>query len=329
MKFLKKNLLGILVLTLLCGAGMAAAAEPPIPGMSQALTQFNDGQFRQASALLESALRKSAPSAESELLLSRCYYELGQWNQAVEAGEAAVKLDPSSAEAHLWLGRAYGRKADKEHSFSLAIKTRHEFEKAVALAPNSVDARRDLMQFYLQAPWIVGGGKDKARKQAQAIAKINPVEGALAQARLDENAGDVSKAGADYARALALKPALPGPYFEAAEFYIAHKDLSGLNRAIAGAEKLNPHDSRLTYYQGVAHVLAGEQLKVAANDLKAYASRTPRRDEPSQASALSWLGRLYERWGNAHLAMLEYQAALQLDPSLPQVRQALERLKHN
>lgn len=48
----------------------------------------------------------------------------------------------------------------------------------------------------------------------------------------------------------------------------------------------------------------------------------------TKASALGWLGQLYERWGNAHLAMIEYQAALELDPAMPQVREALERLKN-
>lgn len=321
--------MGILVLTLLSGAPAVWAAEPPSPRPSQALAQFQKGDFREASAMLENSLKNGPASAESELLLARSYYELGEWNQSIKAAEAAVRLNPADAESHLWLGRAYGREAEKERSLSLALKTRHQFEKAVSLAPSSIDARRDLMQFYLEAPWIIGGGKQKAQKQADAIAQLDPVEGALARARLDQSAGNQSAASQEYARALALKPALPGPYFEAAKFYIAQKDLNGLNAAIEGAAKANPHDARLDYFRGVARVLAGQHLALAAKDLKSYAARSPRRDEPSRASALSWLGRLYERWGDAHLAMLEYQAALELDPAMPQVRQALDRLKHN
>lgn len=329
MEFFKQKFAGILVFALLSGVPAAWAGKPPSPTASQALAQFQKGEFRQASWTLENSLKEGSASAGSELLLARCYYELGEWNQSIKAAEAAIRLNPSDAESHLWLGRAYGREAEKERSLSLALKTRHEFEKAVSLAPSSVDARRDLMEFYLDAPWIVGGGKEKARKQAEAIAQIDPVEGALARARLDENAGNRAAASQEYARAIALTPALPGPYFEAARFYIAQNDLKGLNAAIEGAAKADPHDARLDYFRGVARVMAGQHLALAAKDLKSYAARSPRRDEPSKASALSWLGRLYERWGDAHLAMLEYQAALELDPAMPQVRQALERLKDN
>lgn len=269
------------MLTLLGLVPVAWAGEPPSPAAGLALVLFQKGDFRDASATIENSLKNHPDSAQSELLLARCYYELGEWDQSVKAAEAAVRLNPSDAENHLWLGRAYGREAEKERSFSLALKTRHEFEKAVSLAPASVDARRDLMQFYLAAPWILGGGKEKARKQAEAIAQLDPVEGALARARLDQSAGNGAAAGDEYARALALKPASPGPYFEAARFYIAQKDLKGLNAAIEGAAKVDPHDARLDYFRGVARVLAGQHLALAAKDLKSYAARSPRRDEPS------------------------------------------------
>jgi len=56
----------------------------------------------------------------------------------------------------------------------LAGKVREEFERAVRLSPNDVDARLDLAEFYAEAPTIVGGGEQKARAQAQSIAALNP-----------------------------------------------------------------------------------------------------------------------------------------------------------
>lgn len=304
----------------------AAAAEPS--AYAQALAQFQAGQYRQASSLLSAALKKTTASAASEILLARCYYEMSDWDGAIQRAQSAVEIEPSNPEAHVWLGQALGREAESRRSFPLAIKARREFEQAVALGPTDVDARRDLMEFYLEAPWILGGSKAKARKQAAAIAAIDPVQGTLARAQYDNRTGDDSSAQAEYRHVLDLKPARVGPYLEVADNAVAHKDVSELNAAVSGAAQVNPSDPRLTYYRGVAQVLEGQRLAQAEHDLKSYVAHAPdRRDYPSHASALSWLGAIYERLGRPNLAMIEYQAALQLDPDFPAARQALLRLK--
>ncbi|MGH9398568.1 MAG: tetratricopeptide repeat protein [Terriglobia bacterium] len=323
----RRKVAGCLLLAALGAIPLAGAAAPPSLSNREARAEFQAGKVREASEALESTLRQDPATADSELLLARCYYEMGNWDRSAADAEAAVRLKPSSAEGHLWLGRAYGREAERDRSLSLALKTRREFEKAVDLAPASIDARRDLMQFYLEAPWIVGGSNDKARKQAEAIAALDPVEGSLARARFDQSTGRQAAAVEECRRVLDSKPTRVGPYLEVADFYIARKDVTGLDAAVEGAERVNPADARLNYYRGVARVLDGQRLAQAERDLKSYVAHSPRRDDPSRASALSWLGQLYERWGESHLAMLEYQAALQLDPSVPLARQALARLK--
>lgn len=303
-------------------------AAPPDAPYELALSQFRSGKFREATATLRSALQQYPQNAQFELLLARCYYEIGDLNRATEHAESAADNDPSSSEAHLWLGRVYGRKAEQSHSLTLASKTRKEFEKAVDLSPHNIEARRDLMEFYLQAPWLLGGSKDKARKQADAIAALDPVEGALARARFDELTGQPAQAAAEYQQALAMKPDRLGPYMEAADFYLKQRNVGGLKQAIAAALKVNAADLRLDYYRGVAHVLEGSHFVEAERELKAYINHGPfRSDFPSPASALSWLGRLYERWGRPQLAVEQYQAALELDPHLEGAREGLQRLQ--
>ena len=307
---------------------LSAFAAPPNPYYGQALAEFQAGKFREASEILAGAPQEAPASAASEILLARCYYEMGDWDRAVLHAESAVRLDPSNPEYHLWLGQAYGRKAENQRSFSLALKARHQFEQAVALGPADVDARRDLMEFDLEAPWILGGSKDKARKQVEAIAKLDPVEGTLARAQYDVRTGNASRAGEEYRRVLELKPNRVGPYLEVADAGIARKDVSELGAAVSGAEKVNAADPRIAYYRGVAHILEDQRLPQAERDLKSYVAHAPdRRDYPSHASALSWLGMLYERWGKPNLAMIEYEAALQLDPNFPVAREAIVRLR--
>lgn len=316
------------VLFLGLAAPQGAFAAPELAVYAQALAQFQAGQYRQAADLLNGELKKTPANAASEILLARCYYEMSDWDTAIQHAQSAAQIDPSDAEAHVWLGQALGRKAESRRSFPLALKARREFEQAVALGPSDVDARRDLMEFYLEAPWILGGSKAKARKQVDAISSFDSVQGTLARAQYDSGTGDDLSAQAEYRHVLDLKPAHVGPYLEVADNAVAHKDVSELNAAVSGAAQVNPSDPRLAYYRGVAQVLEGQRPAQAEHELKSYVAHAPdRHDYPSHASALSWLGTLYERLGRPNLAMIEYQSALQLDPDFPAARQAILRLK--
>ncbi len=115
-------------------------------------------------------------------------FEQGNLDAAVIEFKAAVAAQPDSSMAHLWLGRALGRKAEKAGPFQamrMAHDVCHEFEQAVALDPTNTDARSDLMEFYLGAPPMVGGGVEKAEAQAAAIAQLDPALGQRARAIIE------------------------------------------------------------------------------------------------------------------------------------------------
>jgi len=321
---LRMRWLGLLAL---CAALPSTSAPLDAP-YAFAMIQFRSGHFHQARLALEDALRRSPADATAEMLLARCDYELGDLKGAVAHAEAAVQIEPGNPQDHLWLGRMAGREADRERSLTLAVKTRKEFEKAVSLAPDNAEARRALMEYYLDAPWILGGSKAKAQQQAEAIARIDPVEGWLARAQLDQASGQFPQADADYQHAIQAKPQRVGPYFEAADFYLDRQNAAGIDLAVEAAAAVDPSDPRINYYRGVAGVLAGSHLASAERELKAYLAGSPaRRDFPSHSAALSWLGELYERLGKTQLAVKQYQAALQIDPHSREARMGLQRLK--
>jgi tetratricopeptide (TPR) repeat protein len=235
-------------------------------------------------------------------------------------------LEPQNSETHLWLGRIYGRMAAQQHSLTLAVRTRKQFEKAVALDPSNVAARKDLMQFYLDAPWLLGGGEGKAKKQAEAIATLDPAEGALARAELDEKNGDTSEAAKDFQQVTELKSATVSPYLDAADFFQSRHDINGMKAALAAARKVNPADTRLDYYQGVIDAMQGSRLNDAERDLKTYLASSRPNSYFIRASALSWLGDVYERLGKPKLAAQQYHAALQLNPGSSAAHNGLNRL---
>ena len=71
-------------------------------------------------------------------------------------------------------------------AFFLARKVKKQLETAVALNPDNLDARSDLLDYYLQAPPLVGGDAAKARAQAQEITKRNAEEGRKAWQKCEQ-----------------------------------------------------------------------------------------------------------------------------------------------
>ena len=60
---------------------------------------------------------------------------------------------------------------------SLASKTKTQFDEAVRLDPNYLDARRALMEYYMMAPALIGGSEAKAIDEANEIKKRDPQRG--------------------------------------------------------------------------------------------------------------------------------------------------------
>ena len=94
---------------------------------------------------------------------------------AVALLEKASKAQPANADYLFWYGSAVFERIDDVgmlSKMSLASDGRKAYEKAVALDPSHVGARVGLSQFYLGAPGIAGGSKEKAAAQGQALLAI-------------------------------------------------------------------------------------------------------------------------------------------------------------
>src|SRR5881398_3693642 len=231
------------------------ATQAPGPDRTRRLDAvthpFDAGKCSEVSAAARRALAGNPKDAQADLWLARCYFELAEYDQAIIYAERTVDLEPGSSQAHLWLGRSYGLEAERAHSFLLARKVRREFEAAVQLDLGNLAARRDLMEFYLEAPRVLGGGQDKAWQQAEAIAARDAVEGHLARAAFWQGRHQPLRAEAEYRGALELEPARVEPYFEIAEFYEKRGKAGELEGAVKAASLMQPLDPRLDYYRGV------------------------------------------------------------------------------
>jgi tetratricopeptide (TPR) repeat protein len=306
-----------------------ASASDDAADLRSAKESFGAGDYASAQKTLQAALEKSAADPEIHFWLGRSSYELFDFNSAATSFERAAQLDPKSSVYHQWLGRAYSEKADREHSLSLARKTKKEFQSAVRLDPSNISARRDLAEYELEAPWIAGGDKDDARKQAEAISALDPVEGSLARAQYVFRAEkQLAQAEEIYRQLLLQKPARIQPYFEIARFFQHRGRPTDLELAIQGAAAIDPADLRLDYFRGVTLFLEGKDLAGAERFLSQYVRTAPQRsDWPFHGDALEWLGRTLEAEGKRAEAIAQYREALRLDPRRKLARERINKLE--
>ncbi len=276
-------ILGTILLSLLFAQDVAQSAH----------VQFEAGNYKAALNTLNAALEHSPDNASLHYWMARTNYEMRNYDEAVNHAELAVKLTPQNAEYNRWLGRAYGAKAEESHSFFLARKVKQAFEAAVRLAPGNIAARRDLMEYCAEAPWIVGGDKEKAKQQIEAIAAIDPIEGRLARAAYLRVEKQWRPAETEYLAVLDQHPTHIDPYMEAAEFFADRKDATNLERTINDAVRVDSRDARVGFYRAVVLVLRGGDANRAEQLLKSYVSSVPEKsDFPSHKSAMNWLARI-------------------------------------
>lgn len=297
--------------------------------MEAAQHQFTTGNYSAAIATLRSLVSQDGQNAGAYYWLGRCYYEIRDLDEAIVHAAKAVALQPGNSVYQQWLGRDYAAKADRDKSYFTARKVKKYFEQAVQLDPTNLAARRDLEEFCIQAPWIIGGSNEEAQAQVDAIATIDPIAGHLARASFDIQAlKRLDLAEKEYKQILEAKPSDPEPYFDIIAFFQHQNRPADMNAVLDAVGHANPNDPRLGFYRAEALILANSNLDRAAEYIKSFLASTPdRSDWPPHAAAREWLGRVYEMQGRPAEAAEQYRASLQLDPGRKSARASLQRLE--
>jgi tetratricopeptide (TPR) repeat protein len=286
------------------------------------------GRVDEALQTLERQIH-SAPTAEAYNLRCRAYLELGAWDAGISACEKAITLDPNNGLYHLWLGRVYGEKADRAgflKAAGLAGKVRTEFERAVELSPNSWEARTDLAEFYLEAPGMVGGGKDKALAQAELLAPLNPAMAHWAKARIAEKSKDNAAAEKEYRAAIDASKGGARAWLNLAGFYRHLNQLDAMEQALRTMES-RPVDHPASVADGAGMLLRTNRDPALAIRLaRRYIALPNTEEEAPVFKARTVLGELLEKQGDRAAAADEYRAALALAHSYRPAQEGLKRV---
>ncbi len=310
---------------------VAAPAQNTLAG-AKALLEL--GEFDAAGKIFRQLAQADPNSGDA-------HYEYGKYLLALDDPdfegsiselEKAVDRNDNSSDYHLWLARAYGVKIEHSNIVAAAFgpvwKVKAHFERAVELDGKNNPARVDLFQYYLFAPGLAGGGKDKAQNQVRAIVKNEPggyldftTQAIYALDRNDWEAVDIA-----YQRLIQLRPKQAGQLrLQFATVMISvgkyDKAIQILKAAAADPSDVDPAFKILQtdyvrngYYERVRYELE-HNVKVDVSGMSVTRRQlgADSNTDPKFLECMRLMGALYEKFGHTEKAGLYFARVKQAE----------------
>jgi tetratricopeptide (TPR) repeat protein len=291
----------------------AVFADSPFPEVEAAV---DAREFDRAVALLGDLRAASPDDPDVWVRSAKVALAVGERARALEYAEEAARIGPSHADARFTLGISIAANLEGLGAVGAirgVRRMRGEWERAVELDPEHLQARLALAGFYAGAPRMLGGGAGKARAQVAELEARDTVWGHRAQAMLHLIAEDVDAALREYDAALDLA----GDDATRASLH-AERGMTCQNaerwdcahESFTAAVALNPMMVRAYYQIGRTAVFSEERIAEGIEAFHHYLTQTPVGDEPSLAWAHVRLAALYRFAGDDELAREHLERAL-------------------
>ena len=281
---------------------------------------LQEGRVADATALLRSTLSAYPSDAAAHQFLCRVFYAQIQADEAIHECELAVSSPAASSEEasnnQLWLGRAYGMKARHVGplaGFGLARKVQSSFARAVELDPSNVAAVNDLGEYDVNAPFIVGGGTDKALALAQQTMPRHAGAAHLLLARIATEDKDLAKAESEFKEEIAVERT-PEAWIDLAHFYESHDRPDDALKAVKSGLAVDRTHGPVLVDAASILTAAHRAPDLAERCLRDYLASRATSDAAPAFKAHLQLSKLLEARGDDAGASREVAAATALAP---------------
>jgi len=293
--------------------------------VAEAVKLIDARDFDGARTMLEAIVRHDGGDADARFHLGRLLMNhFKDLDAAEEQLEKAVELADRNAEYHFVLGNLYGAQAQAASIFSkmsYAGKVKTEFLRSVELAPAAIRYRYALLEFYLQAPGIIGGSVDKAREQAHELLKREPYDGHLALARIATYEKDPAKAEEEYRNAARQNPSRWQAYHRLGYLLLGQKRVDEAILQFREYTRVAPGDANSWDSLGEGLFEKGDFAAAIESFTKATSVT------PTWASPVYHAARCYDRLGKTEDALRQYRKYLSMQPTGTDAEDASARVK--
>jgi len=298
--------------------------------LNEGIEKFDSGDLAGAKIIFENIVQEKPDNAEGQYYLGRIYERDGDLKKAEKYLKKAVELEETNSNYHNWLGSVYGRKINQVSIFKkpgMAKKIKKHFSRAIELDEDNNQARNSLITFYLEAPGIAGGSKDKALEHAVILAEKDPYFGHLAFARIYEKEEKFDQAAEAYEAAIAEQPKRLIPRYRLGYLYQNQEHYDNAFEVFEAMIADSSGNLGAHYQVARTSALSGQALERGVEAMQVFLQHEPSENQPSHAAAHWRLGMIYEHLQDKDSARREYESALELDPKMKHAKNALKKLK--
>lgn len=284
-----------------------------------------------ALLLPSSVIRSQSPGAR-DYEAGRASMRAGQPDRAERSFERAVEKEPRNGLYHLWLGNAVGQQAQSASVIRqpfMARRIKAEFERAVQLDPELLDARDGLISFYLAAPAVMGGDVNKAREQQREIARRDAVRGHIAAANIAWHSRDTVATERSLRAASAAAPDSLAPAASLASRLLNWRRTTEAFGVWESFLARQPQNIAARYQFARLAAITGERAQDGERQLRAILAieTWPENNwTPGKAAAYSRLGDVLRHQRRRDEARSAYERALSLDANLQIAKDGLKAL---
>ncbi len=259
---------------------------------------FESGDYEQARKVFSGLAKDQPQNAEVYYYLGRTNSRLRDFGKAAKWLEKAVALRDTSAVYHLTYANTLFNLAgsgSKLKALGRARRAKRECERVLELDPGNLSARYSLIQFYLRAPGIAGGDKEKAASLAEEMVELEPNSILSQLARAD--------------------------------VLIATKKLDAARKQIEQSVAFTRTRYDSLRVGGMYNLLGYRFLSMkrcddAVSSFESYVSLAP-----NSANAHDSLGEAYYKCGDLDASIAEYEKALSLDPDFKNSKKMLKKVR--
>jgi len=185
------NIISILILTF-CLASQLLSQINTTTDSIESLMQ--NGDIDKARDILNDNYDKNDEDPQTNYWLAILALRDTLYDDAIDFLDVAIEGDENNAEYYYTLGQAYGVKAQNVGAITAAFtapKVKSNWLKTLELNPKHIEAKWGLFQYYINAPGVLGGDNEEARKLAESLVNDDPPRGynmlAYYYAFVDEN----------------------------------------------------------------------------------------------------------------------------------------------
>lgn len=306
-------------------AALALAAPAFAQSQATAQQRFEAADYGAAKREYTALQLANPRDAAAAYHLGRIAALENDWHVAVGQLERAVRNDPDNALYHYELGAVLQDGMMYLGLFRIPVHVGQmvrEWNRAVTLDPDQLDARMALVRFYAHSR----RGLIKARVQAREIAKRDPMRGAIATGVIAKRLHHRRAEEAAYQAAIVAAPDSAAGYFELSRLYRRQRRPDAAFATLQSYARRHPENTWAMYEQGRLAGRTGQKLDRGEDALRTFLARPPADASVTYlGGAHYWLGRIAQRRGTTAIARAEYQTAVAINPHSA-ARHALAKL---